>query len=111
MPIGAIAYRQTATYWGSPVQNGFGGYTFSAPVVVACRWEDTNERYLDNAGEEKVSRSTIWTYERLEEGGYLAQGNHSGVTDPTTLDNAYAIQRSVEIPDLRGLNYERRSYL
>lgn len=111
MPIGAIAYRQQATYWGAPVQNGFGGYSFSAPVLLACRWEDSTEEFISNTGAQRVSSAIVWTFDLLEDGGYLCKGDHTAVDDPTTLDNAYPIQRSDEIPDLRGLNYERRAYL
>lgn len=111
MAICVAAYSQTATYWGSPTQSGFGGMTFANPVVVACRWEDSIEEFLDKDGVERHSKAIVWTFDRLEEGGYLARGSHSTVTDPTTLKNAYEIMRSDEIPDLRGLNYERRSYL
>lgn len=111
MPIAAAAYTQDATYWGAPVQSGFGGYTFGAPQLLKCRWEDTTERFENQAGEETVSNAIVWTFDRLEDGGYLAKGNQTAVADPTTLDEAYPIQRSDEIPDLRGLNYERKAYL
>ena len=111
MPIGAANYRQVATYWGAPVQSNFGGVSFAVPILVKCRWEDRNELFIDNAGNEARSNAIVWTFNRLEVGGYLFKGDSSAVSDPTTLDAALEIRRSDEIPDLRGLNMERRSYL
>lgn len=111
MTIGAAAYHQQATYWGSPVQSGFGGISFGSPQLLACRWEDITERFTDNNGAEVRSRAIVWTYDRLEDGGYLALGDRTATSDPTTLDDALEIKRSDEIPDLRGLHYERKAYL
>jgi len=36
--------RQTAVYWGSPVNDGYGGKTFAAPVEVQCRWMIKQEK-------------------------------------------------------------------
>lgn len=111
MPIGAASYRQIATYWGSPSQGGAGEVTFAAPIRMQCRWEDKNEKFIDAAGAEKTSRSIVWTFSELEVGGYLIQGDQTGVADPTSLQDAMEIKRSDEIPDLRLLNYERKAYL
>lgn len=111
MPIGAANYRQKATYWGVPIQGGFGNLSFATPVVILCRWEDVSETYLDKTGLEQISNAVVWAYSRLEDGGYITKGEHLDVSDPTTLSSAYTIKRSDEIPDLRGLNYERRIFL
>lgn len=111
MTLGAANYRQIATYWGSPSQGGFGDVTFAAPKVVKCKWEDRTEIFTDPGGTQRTSRAIVWTYDRLDDGGYLIQGNHTSVTDPTSLQDAMEIKRSDEIPDLRGLNYERKAYL
>jgi hypothetical protein len=111
MPLGAASYRQVATYWGSPEMDGFGGVSYGPPSLIRCRWEDRIETFMDQEGNEKISKSVVYTYDRLDVDGYLAPGNYTTVLDPTELDEAMLIQRSDEIPDLRLLNYERRSYL
>jgi len=111
MPIGAKAYRQQATYWGSPSTDGWGQATFAPPVLISCRWEDRIEVFTDMAGEERRSSSIVWTYNILEVGGYLVKGNQLAMQNPTDIDGSLRIQRADEIPDLRGLNYERRHYL
>lgn len=111
MVIGAAAYRQQCTYWGSPTQGGFGDITFDAPTLLRCRWEESTETFTNQSGEDQVSRAIVWTYEKLEVGGYLIKGDQTAQTDPTQLNEALVIARSDEIPDLRGLNMERRSFL
>jgi hypothetical protein len=111
VPIGAANYRQVATYWGSPIPDEFGGAHFSSPKRVRCRWEERVEIFMGDDGEEHASRAIVWTYEKLEIGGYLALGEYLNVLSPLDLDAALRIARSDEIPDLRGLHYERKSYL
>lgn len=111
MPLASSGYRQTATYWGAPTQGGFGGVSFGAPTKIACRWEEIGEVFIDSTGREATSAAIVYTHGELEEGGYLAKGDKTAYSDPTLIKGAYEIRKSVEIPDLRGLNYERRAYL
>lgn len=111
MTLGAANYRQIATYWGTPSQGGFGDVSFAAPKLIKCRWEDRTELFTDMTGVERTSRAIVWTFERLDDGGYLCHGDFVSVEDPTNLNAALEIKRSDEIPDLRGLNYERKAYL
>lgn len=111
MPIGLKAYNQICTYWGAPVQDGYGGWTFSDPVLLKCRWEASTEKFMNQQGQEQVSRAIVWTYDELDVGGYLIEGDATATEDPTALDDALVIARVDEIPDLRGLNKEVRSFL
>ena len=107
---GGYGYNQKATYWANPVQGGFGGITFDAPIVLNVRWEDRTERFTDMAGQEQISRAVVYTDRDLDLGGYLVL-DESVATDPTQVEGALYVQRSDEIPDLRGLNIEYRSFL
>lgn len=111
MTIGAANYRQTCTYWSSPIQGGFGDITFGTPLLLKCRWEDSNETFTNANGEDQVSRAIVWTFEKLDIGGYLIKGDSTSQPDPTQLNTSLVIARSDEIPDLRGLNMERKSFL
>lgn len=111
MPIGAANYRQICTYWGSPTQGGFGDITFGDPELLKCRWEESTETFTNAAGEDQTSRAIVWTYNKLEVGGYLAKGDSTTEADPTQVNTALVIARSDELPDLRGLNMERRAFL
>lgn len=110
MVLAAAAYKQVATYWGSPVQDVFGGFTFAAPVTIRCRWEEKIELFTNREGNEQRSHAIVYLLSAVHEGGYLYLGT-SVATDPTTLSDARMIQRADSVPDLRGLNQEHKAYL
>lgn len=101
---------QTATYWGGPVPDGYGGSTFSDPLTVRCRWEEKNEEFVDANGQEKLSRVIVYLEDDVEVGGYLTLGE-STTEDPQSLDDALPIQRYSKIPDIRAANYLRKAWL
>lgn len=111
MVLAAKAYYQTATYWSSPVQGGFGGLTFADPIVLDVRWEERVESFTTIEGTEMRSKAVVHTMQSVDLGGYLALGDFEDVADPTTLTAALVIQRSDSVPDLRGLNESYRSFL
>lgn len=108
----SAGYSQQATYWGAPVQDGYGAWHFSAPIQLNVRWENTTEEFVDQSGKERISQAIVWIPDSLdpEIGGYLFLGVSTEL-DPTTVKKAWAIQRVDEIPDLRGLTSETRAYL
>lgn len=110
MTLASKAYNQKATYWANPVQGGFGGITFDAPVILDVRWEDKVEVFTNADGSEQRSRAVVFTHMDLDLGGYLMRGE-SVAADPITVSGAMEIQRSDEIPDLRHLHVTYRSFL
>ncbi len=108
--LGAFAYRDQATYWGSPRQGGFGGQTFDAPKSIMVRWEDRVESFTDLSGNEHRSKAVVYAQEHLDLDGYLLKGSSSAL-DPTVVSGAIQIQRTDRIPDLRGLYEEFKVYL
>ncbi len=111
---------QTAVYWGSPVNDGYGGKTFDDPVEISCRWEDRIEsinRVGARLGEEIVSRAQVYVTEDVEELGYLYLGTLDDLdsdeeADPTTIVKAYMINRFDKIPTMRSSNeFLRKAYL
>lgn len=106
----AGAYKQDATYWGSPVSNGLGGYSFAAPKALKVRWEQKHEQYNNDMGDTKVSSAVVFLQQAVDTGGYLFLGK-STATDPTNVAGAFRIEQYVEIPALRFGSPERRGYL
>ena len=111
---------QTAVYWGSPVNDGYGGKTFDDPVEISCRWEDTIEsinRVGARLGEEIVSQAQVYVTTDVEERGYLYLGTLDDLdsgeeADPTTIVKAYMINRFDKIPAMRSSNeFLRKAYL
>lgn len=111
--------KQTATYW-STTPDGYGGVEFSAPVAIECRWEDKQERFVDETGRETVSRSIVYVDRDLEVGGYLALGDYSASTSTTTTgeepsftppDTARPIRKFDKLPNLRNTETLRTAWL
>lgn len=109
--LGASAYNQQITYWSPGEQSGFGGYTFSSPQLLLVRWEERTDKFLNSVGEEKIAKAIVYTPTECAVGGYVAKGDQTATSDPTTLSIAFEIQRADSIPDLRGLNQENRNFL
>jgi len=100
--INALKKRlvQDVIYWTSPTPDGFGGFTFGAPVNLKCRWEDKRTIKQgdkgNEPGEEYVYKSTVNILEAVEENGYLMLGKVVDLSDtgvnPETLPEAYKIK-------------------
>lgn len=66
--------KQTAVYWGSPQEDGYGGKTYDDPIEIRCRWEDSVQVVSASNGEEIISRAVVFTDTDLEENGLLYLG-------------------------------------
>ena len=106
----SLVLPQTATYWGAPVPTGFGGTTFDVPKTLPVRWEEKGEEFIDDDGQERLSRAVVFLEDDVQVGGYLLLGT-SIVVDPTTVDGAEPIQRFSKMPDIRAANYLRKAWL
>ena len=111
---------QKCVYWGTPVEDGYGGKTFADPVEISCRWEDTIElvsRVGSRLGEEVVSQARVYITQDVDEQGYLYLGTLDDLdsdeeTDPTTIEKAYSIVRFDKVPAMRSTNeFLRKAYL
>jgi hypothetical protein len=104
-------YPHTATYWGSPANDGSGGLTFDAPVAMSVRWEERAEQDFDENGELFISQARVYSEDTdFDIGGYLYLGT-SVETDPTAVSGAYKIRNYRRINNLRGTAAERRATL
>jgi len=108
--------NQTAVYWGSPTNDGYGGFTWATPVEISCRWVDSTRVISDNRGREMVSRAEVQVGQDVDEQGMLYLGSLSDLSedqksDPTLVNNAYQIMRLDKVPTMNGLAYFRMAYL
>lgn len=106
--------KQTAVYWSSPVADGYGGYTFSQPVEISVRWEDKQEKYISLKGEEKISRSIVYSEQDFDVGGYLMLGVMDDLDseyDPQKQENALLIQAISKVPSIKSDKYLRSAWL
>lgn len=110
-------YKQTAVYWGSPVNDGFGGKTFAEPIEIQCRWENKKELLKDVQGNEIVATSIVYVLQDMDEQGYLYLGllddfdSPIDINNPKKIDNAYEIKRFDKLPSIKGNEFIRKVYL
>jgi hypothetical protein len=106
---------QTAVYWGNPVNDGYGGFTFDDPVEIDCRWENINEVNLGwfstgFPGNILLSKSSVMVTQDLDLQGYLYLGSLSDfdsaedISNPIDVTGAYQIHRFDKIPMVRKTN-------
>lgn len=101
---------QEATYWASPVPDGFGGHTFDPPERIKVRWIQKSEEFLSTRGSPEFSQAVVHSNQDLDIGGYIFLGT-SFAADPTTVDGAFPIKRFKKTPDLRNAEYARKAWL
>ena len=108
---------QTAVYWGTPVDDGYGGKTFTDPVELQCRWENKAQKIINTNGEETISRAWVLLLEDVVELGWLFLGDLDDLdsaeeADPMSADGAYEIQRFEKTPAIRSTTqFTRVAYL
>ena len=113
--------KQNAVLWNTPVPDGFGGFTYDAAVQIKVRWEDTQEKFFTPAGEEKISRSLVYTGQDVAVGAMLALGTKAEVSpdssgglsgDPTdSAILAWPVLGFGKLPTLKADGYLRTCFL
>ncbi|MFA5935008.1 MAG: hypothetical protein WC827_03935 [Candidatus Paceibacterota bacterium] len=103
---------QTAVYWGSPVEDGYGGKTYADPVEIPCRWEEKVRLMTAADGSETKSKATVLVTQELDEEGYLYLGtldslDESGqdsdfILNPKNIEAAFEIIAKDRIPMIRS---------
>lgn len=101
---------QTATYWATPVADGYGGHTFTAPVSLTVRWEERTERFINPQGDPEYSRAIVILGQDVTVGGFLYLGS-SAEADPTDVQNAFRIRAFEKVPNVQGTAYQRTAFL
>lgn len=101
---------QVATYWPPSSKDAYGNYSYGSPQSVKCRWEDTQEIFVNYNGEENRSKAIVFVDEVLLNNGYLFLGV-SNKTNPTEEELAMLIQKFDSIPSIKGDEYERKAWL
>lgn len=102
---------QTAVHWARGTPDGYGGYTYSDPVDIKCRWDDVSKEIMTDNGEQIVCSAQVLTPTNVKTGDYLWLGSKqnltldaSGYVDPRTVDGAFMIQRVEKSPLFRSID-------
>lgn len=108
--------NQTAVYWGNPVKDGQGGFTWDDPVEIACRWNDSISTQLAANGKEFLSIAKVQVEQDVDKNGMLFLGNlidldSSVEADPPIGDDTYTIKRFDKTPTVNSQEFFRRVFL
>jgi len=100
---------QTCVYWGTPVEDGYGGKTFADPVEIMCRWEDKAQLIRLDDGNEISSRAVVYVLQDVDMEGVmylgtlddlydLAESSAGALDNPKEFDGAYVIKKFEKSP-------------
>jgi len=120
--------NQTAVYWSSPKENGYGGVDYADPIQISCRWEDKQQIIGTITGNQiigfqNMSRAIVYVDRDLDVDGWLMLGTLDDLTDssgdssgeyydPHQIAGAYIIKRFEKMPSLQSAtNVLRIAYL
>lgn len=112
--------NQSIVYWGTPINDGRGKYTFSVVEQLNVRWEDEIENFakdsrsrirIDKDGREYRPNATLYT-STLPTGGWDLDGHvYLGAltdfvsgTSPYDIAGAYEIKQIDTLPSLNDPN-------
>lgn len=113
------ACTDTAVYWGSPVNDGFGGKTFASPIEISVKWQDKTE-LINRAGERDtetiISNAIVYVLQDIDELGWLYLGeisdiDSSYVDDPKQVEGAYEVKKFGKTKGIKGISIVRKVYL
>lgn len=107
--------KQTAVYWGNPVNDGRGGFTYDDPVEVSCYWADRQELFMSATGRQELSRSVVHLLVAVELGGWLMLGEladlSTDIEEPSDVASAFQIRATAAIPSVSGLQTLYKAWL
>ena len=108
--------KQKCVLWNAPTNDGYGGFLFSAPVEIDCRWTDSVQVVSDGKGNDIVCKSVVMVGIDIEELAMMWLGLLANLTteqkaDPVSIDHCYSVKRFDRIPMLKGAPFLRVAYL
>lgn len=100
---------QKCVYWGNPVSNDNGGYTFANPVEIDCRWDDKQELKTGFWGNKFASQAQVLVNIDLDRRGFLYKGTLAelqaeatakgySTANPREFPTAFIIEQFEKIP-------------
>ena len=105
---------QPTIYWGTPVVDGYGSYTYAKPIQIYTRWEDKQKKIGSVDGVDIMSDAVILTTIDLEIDGCLSLGILTDDTSdtPQGLDGVFVIAAVSKIPMIKSTSeFVRTVYL
>jgi hypothetical protein len=107
--------NQKCVYWGSPAPDGYGGYTYTDPIELDCRWEDIGMVENTALTVQFQIRSEVQLAQDVDEEGMLLLGtiddlDSDAFNDPVSA-GADKIVRFDKIPTMKGDHFYRKAFI
>lgn len=103
--------NQEATYWAATGEYQFGNAILDVPILISCRWQDQAVQFRSSAGETLVSSAVVYSDRELTVHGWIALGDHTTFTDPTSVPDAWIIRQTGSSPDLDAQEVLHKNWL
>lgn len=106
--------KQTAVYWPKESDDEYGAPTWADPMEIKCRWENTDDEFINTQGTTEKAKAKIYADRDLTLGGVLLLGTLDQVTDyasPKDNDGAWEIKSVGRLPNLKGTKFLRTVYI
>jgi hypothetical protein len=100
--------KQTATLWTKGALDAYGNPTWSTPVAIKVRWEETRQKTMDAKGNTIISNAVVYAMNDIVPGSYLYLGSSSASSPPST---AWEVKAFNKIPSLKADKFERIAFL
>jgi hypothetical protein len=108
--------HQTAVYWapGATAWDEYGQPVSADPVELECRWEETNEEFIDAQGTRRVCSAKVYLGEDVEVGGKLMLGTleeADALGFLMTDDRVFEIRSFAKTPNRRQTEWLRLAFI
>ena len=104
--------KQTAVYWAFKKFDETGNPEVFPPVEISCRWEDVQTAYTTSAGENAVSKATIYVDRDVTIDGFLWEGVKADAPfHPKDVAGAVQIKHFERLPNFRNTEILRTVYI
>lgn len=110
MSIGS-KLNQKLTYWVITGTDGFGGYTFGTPILVNGRWEEGQQKFISESGEESVSQAIVYLQDDVSVGDWLGEGDLTATLDPSTISGGFRVRGYSRVANLRNTENLRKAFI
>lgn len=104
MSIITKARKQKAVFWEKEGVDVYGQPTYSNPVEIGVRWDDTAENFIDENGTVQVSRAEVMVDRVVPVGSLLKLGVLSDLEPetPPRQQGAYEVRQLKQHPNFRA---------
>ena len=103
--------RQDVTQWPVTGSDGFGGFTYGAPILLKGRWEDKTVLFLTLENEEVASNAIVYLSIDIAVGDWFGLGDLTATNDPTVISATYRSRQFHRSTDLRSLQSLSKVFL